>query len=103
MCSQRAVRGPLFESPLRDEMAAGSLPMTRSLGSSPGGSNGAGKTTCPPRGTTSWVVSRDSQVKRALAMTRLLTLYGAGGWGKRRLALEVARDLVSTTQTGCGW
>jgi len=34
------------------------------------------------------------EIKRELAMTRLLTLRGAGGSGKTRLALEAARDLV---------
>lgn len=40
------------------------------------------------------------EVKRSLAMTRLLTLAGAGGSGKTRLALEVARDLVGAYPSG---
>jgi hypothetical protein len=40
------------------------------------------------------------EVKRLLAMTRLLTLTGAGGCGTTRLALEVARDLVGAYPDG---
>jgi DNA-binding SARP family transcriptional activator len=50
-------------------------------------------------------VGRDTEVlevKRTLSMTRLLTLTGAGGAGKTRLALEVARDLIGTYPGG-GW
>ena len=39
-------------------------------------------------------------VKRDLAISRLLTLTGAGGSGKTRLALEVARDLVGAYSDG---
>jgi len=39
-------------------------------------------------------------VNRALAMTRLLTLTGACGSGKSRLALEVARDLAGNYPDG---
>src|SRR5215217_6114422 len=40
------------------------------------------------------------EVKRELAMTRLLTLTGAGGSGKTRLALEVVRSLVGAYPDG---
>jgi predicted ATPase/DNA-binding SARP family transcriptional activator/DNA-binding CsgD family transcriptional regulator len=40
------------------------------------------------------------EVKRLLAMTGLLTLTGAGGCGKTRLALELARDLVGAYPDG---
>ena len=40
------------------------------------------------------------EVKRLLSMTRLLTLMGAGGSGKTRLALEVARELSGAYPEG---
>jgi len=40
------------------------------------------------------------EVRRLLVMTGLLTLKGAGGCGKTRLALEVARDLVGAYRMG---
>ncbi len=41
-----------------------------------------------------------SEVMRALATTRLVTLTGTGGSGKTRLALEAARDLANTCPGG---
>ena len=41
-----------------------------------------------------------SEVTRLISQTRLLTLTGAGGAGKTRLALQVARDLLDTFPDG---
>lgn len=40
------------------------------------------------------------EIKRELAMTRLLTLTGVDGSGKTRLALDVARDLIEANPDG---
>jgi predicted ATPase/DNA-binding SARP family transcriptional activator/DNA-binding CsgD family transcriptional regulator len=55
-----------------------------------------------PEALTSFV-GRETElvkVRRALAMSKLLTLTGAGGCGKTRLALEVARDLLGVYSDG---
>ena len=87
---------------LRDEIAAGILPMTPSVELSREKERpGVGKHNLPaPRNT---FVGREQEmvkVKRTLAMSRLLTLTGAGGSGKTRLALEVARDLIGSYPDG---
>ncbi len=43
------------------------------------------------------------EIKDLLAHQRLVTLTGAGGSGKTRLAIEVARDLVDEFQDGVWW
>src|SRR5918999_6195456 len=81
---------------LRDEIAAGRLLPTPFVGTSheevppP-----VGKHNLPAQMTS--FVGREQEMleaKRLIPMTRLLTLVGAGGSGKTRLALEVAGDLI---------
>jgi predicted ATPase/DNA-binding SARP family transcriptional activator/DNA-binding CsgD family transcriptional regulator len=93
---------------LREEIAAGRFPggstqlsATRagpSAGEPPGGARAHNL----PAQRTGFV-GREREmlgIKRSLAMTRLLTLSGAGGSGKTRLALEVGRDLVGAYPDG---
>jgi predicted ATPase/DNA-binding SARP family transcriptional activator/DNA-binding CsgD family transcriptional regulator len=88
---------------LREEIAAGRFPPQEApaFGSPPEKLPGAGKHNLPTARTS--FVGREREIvelKRELAMTRLLTLTGVGGSGKTRLALEVARDLVGAYQDG---
>jgi predicted ATPase/DNA-binding SARP family transcriptional activator/DNA-binding CsgD family transcriptional regulator len=89
---------------LHEEIIAGRVPVARSV--SPEGIPSE-RTSEPPRhnvpAALSSFVGRERElieVKRALAMTRVLTLTGAGGCGKTRLALEVTRDLASSYPDG---
>jgi predicted ATPase/DNA-binding SARP family transcriptional activator/DNA-binding CsgD family transcriptional regulator len=87
---------------LRDEIAAGRLPVTLSLDlSQEEGLLGAGKHNLSAP-MTSFVGRAQEivEVKRTMAMTRILTLAGAGGSGKTRLAFEVARDLIGAYPDG---
>jgi predicted ATPase/DNA-binding SARP family transcriptional activator/DNA-binding CsgD family transcriptional regulator len=88
---------------LRKEISVGRFPSlgVPSLGSPPEELLGAGEHNLPaPR--TSFVGREREMVelKRTLSMTRLLTLTGAGGSGKTRLAVEMARDLISVYPGG---
>jgi predicted ATPase/DNA-binding SARP family transcriptional activator/DNA-binding CsgD family transcriptional regulator len=86
---------------LRDEIAAGRLLSTSPSDPAHPVSSDASKHNLPA--PMSSFVGREREmveVKRALAMTRLLTLTGAGGSGKTRLSLEVARDLVGSYTDG---
>ena len=87
---------------LRDEVAAGKLSATPPTGPSSREQHpDAGKHNLPAPRTS--FVGREREmveVKRLLSMTRLLTLTGAGGSGKTRLALEVAKELVGAYPDG---
>ena len=86
---------------LRDEIAAGRLPTAQPAGGIREEPADATKHNLPAPRTS--FVGRDREmveIKRALTMTRLLTLTGTGGSGKTRLAIEVTRDLVGTYPDG---
>ncbi|MBA2535800.1 MAG: tetratricopeptide repeat protein [Rubrobacter sp.] len=86
---------------LRGDIAAGRFPAVSPAVPPSGDRIGAGDHNLPIP-TTSFVDREREmlEVKRELAMTRLLTLIGPGGSGKTRLALEVAGDLISAYPDG---
>ncbi len=87
---------------LRDEILAGDHLPPRQPDGRGTRRAGDGRRDNLPVTRTSFV-GRESELiglKRALAMTRLLTLTGAGGCGKTRLALEAAGDLVGAYPDG---
>jgi len=88
---------------LHEEIATGNFPPTNTSPAGPPQEKPlvAEKHNLPAPRTS--FVGREREmlaVKRTLTMTRLLTLTGAGGSGKTRLALEMARDLVGTYPDG---
>jgi predicted ATPase/DNA-binding SARP family transcriptional activator/DNA-binding CsgD family transcriptional regulator len=88
---------------LREEIAAGRFPskVAREQEIQHKEPAGAGRHNLPaPRNSFVGREQEILEVKRTLAMTRLLTLTGAGGSGKTRLALEVVRDLVGAYPDG---
>jgi predicted ATPase/DNA-binding SARP family transcriptional activator/DNA-binding CsgD family transcriptional regulator len=86
---------------LRDEIAGGGLPPNHFAAIRPEEPPEASKHNLPAPSSTFIGREREMvEVKRTLAMTRLLTLTGSGGSGKTRLALEVGRDLVGVYPDG---
>ena len=89
---------------LYEEIASGRFPPVEpppAAGSAPQEDASAGRDNLPARRTSFVGQEREiGEAKRALAMTRLLTLTGVGGSGKTRLALEVARECVGAYPDG---
>lgn len=88
---------------LREEIVTGTFPWALaqpSVSSSEQPPGDARPNLPAPRGNFVGREREILEVKRELAMTRLLTLTGPGGSGKTRLALEVARDLVGAYSDG---
>src|SRR5829696_7493381 len=90
---------------LSEEIAAGRFPALRTQSAGPPieeTARGGEGTHNLPSTRTSFVDRERERVelKRELAMTRLLTLTGPGGTGKTRLAQEVAKELVGAYPDG---
>jgi DNA-binding SARP family transcriptional activator len=86
---------------LHEEIVAGRNLSAQPLTSAPEEPPDASKHNLPASRTSFVGRQREMlEIKRELAVTRLLTLTGAGGSGKTRLALEVARDLLGAYPDG---
>lgn len=90
---------------LSEGIAAGRFPALRTQPAGPPTEETAGGGVAAhnlPAARTSFVNRERERIelKRDLAMTRLLTLTGAGGTGKTRLAQEVAKELVGAYPDG---
>ena len=92
---------------LKEEIASGRFPPEMARPLTPGSRGLSLEVSQPPQHNlpvprTSFVGRQYElpKVKQTLAMTRLLTLTGAGGSGKTRLALEVATGLVAIYADG---
>jgi DNA-binding SARP family transcriptional activator len=103
LCRELGAEPAASSRALREKIATGRFPPTEGqfLTSPTEGPPGARMHNLPaPRSS---FVGRESELrnlKRDLAMTRLLTLTGAGGCGKTRLALEVAREFIGAYPEG---
>ena len=108
LSSELSVEPSASTRALREEIAAGRFPSdpgqlpTESPGEPREQISGGARAHNLPAQRTSFVGREREmlEVKRTLAMTRLLTLSGAGGSGKTRLALEVARELLGAYPDG---
>jgi predicted ATPase/DNA-binding SARP family transcriptional activator/DNA-binding CsgD family transcriptional regulator len=104
LSKQLGTRPSTATNRLRDEIASGEFPLALSSPTGPPQEEdplySSGHNLPAPR--TSFIGREREmlEVKRALAMTRLLTLTGTGGSGKTRLALEVSRSLVGAHPDG---
>jgi predicted ATPase/DNA-binding SARP family transcriptional activator/DNA-binding CsgD family transcriptional regulator len=86
---------------LRDEIAVGRLSPTPPAAPPREELSDADRHNLPAPRTSFVGRERETvEVKRTLSMTRLSTLTGAGGSGKTRLALEVARELIGAYPDG---
>jgi predicted ATPase/DNA-binding SARP family transcriptional activator/DNA-binding CsgD family transcriptional regulator len=86
---------------LHEEIAAGTFPPAQPTVAPTVEPSDTGKHNLPASRTS--FVGREHEmldVKRQLAMTRLLTLTGSGGSGKTRLVLEIARSQVGAYPDG---